>query len=140
MQVAMKAQQQLTVVFLMSSSQLVIACGHPPSSRLCVTDINVDIGNFDSAETGARAGVRALSQEIHRCAEAKEYSISWNYPGNEQERGWRALKYIRKDQVSGIIGYSNGSAYVTGSTHRESGQSSGSYFVPFPLRENFQDY
>jgi len=105
MQVAMKAQQQLTVVFLMISSQLVIACGHPPSSRLCVANINVDIGNFDSVETGARAGVRALSQEIHRCAEAKEYSISWNYPGNEQERGWRALKYIRKDQVSGIIGY-----------------------------------
>ena len=64
-----------------------------------------DTSSFDSGETGARAGVRALSQEIHRCAEAKEYSISWNYPGNEQERGWRALKYIRKDQVSGIIGY-----------------------------------
>ena|SRR5215216_1269890 len=100
----MKAQQQLTVVFLMISSQLVIACGHPPSSRLCVANINVDIGNFDSVETGARAGVQALSQEINRCAEAKEYSISWHYPGSEQERGWRALKYIRKTKCQGLLG------------------------------------
>lgn len=60
---------------------------------------------FNSAETGARAAVPRLSQEIHRCSEAKKYSVSWKFPPGNQERGWRALTYIRKDKTSGVVGY-----------------------------------
>jgi hypothetical protein len=67
--------------------------------------VNVHLESFDSAETGARAAVRRLSQEIHRCGKAEEYDIVWKWPGSEHERGWRALKYMRKDKTSGNIGY-----------------------------------
>jgi hypothetical protein len=63
------------------------------------------VGTFDSAETGARAAVRGLSQEIHRCGQAKIYNIAWKFPAGEQERGWRALKYVRQDKTSGMVGY-----------------------------------
>jgi hypothetical protein len=102
----MKAsQQQLKLVLLILSCQFAIGCGRPPSLTTCRGPVNVHIGSFDSAETGARAAVRRLSQEIHRCREAEEYNIVWKWPGGEQERGWRALKYMRKEKTSGNIGY-----------------------------------
>ena len=102
----MKARkQELRLVLLILSCQLVITCGRPPGLTTCRGPVNAHIGNFDSAETGARAAVRSLSQEIHRCGQAEEYNIVWYWPGGEQERGWRALKYTRKDKTSGSIGY-----------------------------------
>jgi hypothetical protein len=67
--------------------------------------VYVHLESFDSAETGARAAVQRLSQEIHRCGEAEEYDIDWKWPSSEHERGWRALRYTRKDKTSGNIGY-----------------------------------
>jgi len=67
--------------------------------------VHVSLGNFDSIESGARAAVRGLSKEIHKCGQAKVYSVSWKFPAGEQERGWLALKYTRRDKTSGIVGY-----------------------------------
>lgn len=106
MSVAMRAiRRKFTVVLLMLSCQLVISCTRPPSLTTCRGPVYVHLESFDSAGTGARAAVRRLSQEIHRCGEAEEYYIEWKWPGSEQERGWRALKYMRKDKASGSIGY-----------------------------------
>lgn len=98
-------EEKLRLVLLILGCQLVIACGRPPSSTTCRGPVTVYIGSFESEETGARAAVRRLSQEIHRCGEAETYSIEWKWPGGEQERGWRALKYIRKDKTSGDVAY-----------------------------------
>lgn len=98
-------KQGLRLVLLMISCQLVISCGRPPALITCRGPVYINIGRFDSVETGARAAVRRLSQEIHRCGEVEEYNIAWRFPGSEQERGWRTLKYMRKDKTSGRIGY-----------------------------------
>lgn len=98
-------KQQLTLVLLIATCQLVIACARPPSPPPCYSIVNASVGSSDSAETGARAAVRRLSQEIQRCGEAKEYYIQWSWPGSEQERGWRAIRYFRKDKTSGVAGY-----------------------------------
>ena len=93
-----------------SSIGVVMSTLHVPSR--CMTCHSVppcnacySLGSFDSAEAGARAAVRKLSEEIHRCSETKEYDISWNYPATEKDRGYRALKYSREDKTSGVIGY-----------------------------------
>jgi hypothetical protein len=116
----MKASQHVTLVFLIVSCQLVIGCARPPWRSPCPSIVNVSVGSFDSAETGARAAVRRLSQEIHRCGEAKEYNISWKFTiAGEPERAWRALRYTREDKTSGVAGYE----YRPGSGTR------GSYWV-----------
>jgi hypothetical protein len=98
-------KRQLSLVFLIVLLQLLLSCGRPPSARPCVSPIYDSLGSFDSAEAGACAAVRKLSEEIHRCSETKEYDISWNYPATEKDRGYRALKYSREDKTSGVIGY-----------------------------------
>ena len=98
-------RQQLTLMMLMLCCQLLIACGRPSGLTTCRGPIYVHLESFDSAETGARAAVQRLSQEIHRCPEVHEYYIEWRWPGSEQDRGWRAVKYTREDKTSGNIGY-----------------------------------
>src|SRR6267142_7219002 len=71
----------------------------------CSSQSRVSIGKFDSKENGARAAVRRLAEEIHRCPEAKDYRISWNFPSGPEERGWLAVKYVRQDNASGVVGY-----------------------------------
>jgi len=95
-----RIRQKVTLVLLMLTCQLAISCGHS-----CRTIVEYSLGSFDSAETGARAAVPRLSQEIHRCSEAKRYSVSWKIPPGEHEIGWRALIYVRKDKTSGVVGY-----------------------------------
>lgn len=95
---------------------------------LCITDgctffcrdrVQVSIGKFELADEGARAAVEKLSQELKRCPKSKYYSVSWRYSTGPQARGWRALKYDRRDASSGIIGYEDdpesgirGDAYI----------------------------
>jgi hypothetical protein len=92
---------KLTVLFLICLSMT--SCG--PHRLFCSERVFVSIGKFDSLDNGARAAVRRLSEEIHRCPKAKEYDISWNYVSDPQDRGWRSLKYYRQDDASGLIGY-----------------------------------
>ena len=92
----------MTLVFLFLSCQLLITCGRPPSRSLCSKNVYASVGRFASAETGARAAVQRLSEEIHRCPVAEEYYVQWNFP---EERGWRALIYTRQDNESGVAGY-----------------------------------
>jgi hypothetical protein len=94
------SRQKVTLVLLMLTCQLAISCGHS-----CRTIVEDSLGSFDSAETGARAAVPRLSQEIHRCGEANKYSVSWKFPPGGHEIGWRALIYVRKDKTSGVVGY-----------------------------------
>ncbi len=97
MQVTIKVhRQEVTLVLLILSCQLLISCGRPPGLTTCRGPVFVRLQSFDSAETGARAAVQRLSQEIHRCGEAEKYDIDWKWPSSEQERGWRALRYTRK--------------------------------------------
>jgi hypothetical protein len=42
---------------------------------------------------------------IHRCSEAKSYSVGFRVPPGGHEIGWRALIYERKDKTSGVVGY-----------------------------------
>ena len=91
---------KVTLVLLMVSCQLAISCSRP-----CRTIVEASLGTFNSLETGARVAVPRLSQEIHRCSEAKKYSVSWKFPASGEERGWHALTYIRKDKTSGVVGY-----------------------------------
>jgi hypothetical protein len=110
-------RQELTLLLLMLSCQLLITCGRPPGFTTCRGPVYVHLETFDSAETGARAAVRRLSQEIHRCGEAEKYDIVWKWPSSEQERGWRALRYIREDKTSGNIGYEYDPGSGTGETY-----------------------
>ena len=112
-------KQELRLVLLLLSCQLVIGCAFPPSRPpRCYSIVTAFIGDFDSAEAGARAAVRRLSEEIHRCGEAKEYNISWKFTiAGAPERAWRALKHIRKDKTSGVAGYEYRPASGTGETY-----------------------
>jgi len=80
-----------------------ISCA--PHRLFCPERVDVSIGKFDSVDSGARAAVRRLAEEIHRCLNAKEYSISWTFPTGPAERPYRALIYSRKDDTSGFVGY-----------------------------------
>jgi hypothetical protein len=71
----------------------------------CPETEHVSIGRFESAEEGAHAAVQKLSQLTQHCVKTKRYSISWRYSAGPQERGWKALKYDRRDALSGVIGY-----------------------------------
>jgi hypothetical protein len=95
-------KHELKLVLFLLSCQLLITCGRPASRPLCYKNVYASVGRFDSAETGARAAVQRLSQEIHRCPVAEEYYVEWNFP---EERGWRAVKYTRQDNKSGVAGY-----------------------------------
>lgn len=111
------SQQQLRLVLLILSCQFAIGCPRPPSWPPCPDVVNRFVGSFDSAETGARAAVRRLSEEIHRCGEAKEYNISWKFTiAGEPERAWRALRYTREDRTSGVAGYEYRPGSGTGET------------------------
>jgi hypothetical protein len=111
-------KQELRLVLLILSCQLVTGCARSPSRPPCPGVVNDFVGNFDSAETGARAAVRDLSQKIHRCGEAKEYNISWKFTvAGEPERAWRALRYTREDKISGVAGYEYRPGSGTGETY-----------------------
>jgi hypothetical protein len=85
----------------------------------CGERVRVSIGKFEMVDDGARAAVEKLSQELKRCPKTKYYSVSWRYSKGPEPRGWRALKYDRRDAYAGIIGYEDdpesgisGDAYI----------------------------
>ena len=100
MSIAMTAMTRQFTLVLLISCQLAISCTHT-----CPTIVLDSVGTFDSEEAGARAAVPRLSQAIHRCSEAKKYSVGWRIPPGGNEIGWRALIYDRKDKTSGVVGY-----------------------------------
>src|ERR1700741_3825817 len=71
----------------------------------CPEMIGVSIGKYDSVDSGARAAVGRLAEEIHKCPKVKQYSIAWSFPTAPNERPYRALIYSRKDDTSGYVGY-----------------------------------
>jgi hypothetical protein len=98
---------------------LLALCITEGCSLFCRDKVQVSIGKFELADDGARAAVERLSQELKRCSKSKYYSVSWRYSTGPQARGWRALKYDRRDASSGIIGYQDdpesgirGDAYI----------------------------
>lgn len=96
----MRAMTRQFTLVLLISCQLAISCTHT-----CPIIVMDSVGTFDSEEAGARAAVPRLSQAIHRCSEARSYSVGWRLPPGEHEIGWRALIYDRKDKTSGVVGY-----------------------------------
>ncbi|MDQ1637614.1 MAG: hypothetical protein QOF62_953 [Pyrinomonadaceae bacterium] len=109
------SQRQLNLTILFLGCLAMISCG--PHRLFCSDRVFVSLDKFDSLESGARAAVRRLSEEIHRCPQAKEYDISWNYVSDPQDRGWRGLKYYRQDDASGLVGYEYDPGSGTGGTY-----------------------
>ena len=93
-------RNNLTFVWLLLGCLAAVSCTRP-----CRTIVEVSLGNLDSLQAGAQPAVKRLSQEIHRCREARKYSISWKFPPAQEEKGWRALTYVRKDKTFGVVGY-----------------------------------
>ena len=96
----MKNKRQIvTLAVLILGWQFTICC------TPCPTILMDYVGTLDSENAGARAAVLRLSKAVHRCAEARRYSVGWRIPPAEHEIGWRALVYDRRDKTSGVIGY-----------------------------------
>ena len=120
---------------------LLALCTMGGCALFCRETEKVSIGQFDSANDGARAATQKLSQLTQRCPKTKRYSVSWRYSARPQERGWRALKYERVDASSGWIGYEvdpesgiRGDAYLVDDTAvRQVAQEGGTL-------ENFAKY
>ena len=98
---------------------LLVLCVTSGCRFFCGERVRVSIGKFEMADDGARAAIERLSQELKRCPKTKYYSVSWRYSKGPEPRGWRALKYDRRDGSSGIIGYEDdpesgisGNAYI----------------------------
>jgi hypothetical protein len=83
----------------------------------CPNRIGASIGKYDSVDSGARAAVRRLAKEIHKCPKVKQYSIAWSFPTGPDERPYRALIYSRKDDTSGYVGYEYDPGSGTGETY-----------------------
>lgn len=82
----------------------------------CPNMIGASIGKYDSVDSGARAAVRRLAEEIQKCPKARHYSIAWSLPTAPDERPHRALNYSRKDDTSGYVGYEYDPGSGTGET------------------------
>ena len=72
-----------------------------PSRFLCPSEINIEIGEFSSKESGLRASIPMLAAQIDKCPHADMYRIIWVGPGDDGERLRRSTIYYRTNSAIG---------------------------------------
>lgn len=67
----------------------------------CPTEIDINIGRFDTADAGLRASIPELASAVQRCPKTELYRIIWIGPGENGEPLQRSTLYYRKNSAIG---------------------------------------